>query len=227
MESGRIFVGGLHQQVTSSTLIDYFSKYGTVVDAIIMYDNVSGRSRGFGFVTFKDPETVKTVQKTIPHIILGKIVDCKKASPKEKNTSIKEFSNENNKVDYSFYSLQECNIIVSDENINYLNINNISGHESPNCNNRNKNTSKIFVGGLPDLTLEEFKTYFNRFGNIKDAVLITDKQSGRPRGFGFVTFEDIYAVNKVTKHYTNHYLKGKWVECKKALPKDEINLSLS
>ncbi|KAH8741839.1 RNA recognition motif (RRM)-containing protein [Cryptosporidium ryanae] len=225
MESGRIFVGGLHQQVTSSSLMDYFSQYGTVVDAIVMYDNVSGRSRGFGFVTFKDPEIIKTIERTSPHTILGKTVDCKKASPKERNMSQKEFSSEYSKTDYSFYSSQEYNETNNDQNLNHLN-NNSDNNETLNCNSKNKNISKIFVGGLPDLTLEEFKTYFHRFGNIKDAVLITDKQNGRPRGFGFVTFEDICAVNKVTKYYANHYLKGKWVECKKALPKDEISLGL-
>lgn len=206
MEPGKIFVGGLHQQVTSSTLMDYFLQYGMVSDAIVMYDNLSGRSRGFGFVTFKDPKVIETVRKASPHVILGKTVDCKKASPKEKMTLSKEHSTELNRA-------------LVDENVNSLNSGNYTNVV------KNKSTSKIFVGGLPDLTLEEFKTYFYRFGHIKDAVLITDKQNGRPRGFGFVTFESVDAVNKVTKHYNNHYLKGKWVECKKALPKDEINLS--
>ena len=138
MEPGKIFVGGLHQQVTSSTLMDYFLQYGMVSDAIVMYDNLSGRSRGFGFVTFKDPKVIETVRKASPHVILGKTVDCKKASPKEKMTLSKEHSNELNRA-------------LVDENVNSLNSGNYTNVV------KNKSTSKIFVGGLPDLTLEEFR----------------------------------------------------------------------
>ncbi|KAK9172797.1 RNA recognition motif domain protein family protein [Cryptosporidium meleagridis] len=198
LESGKIFVGGLSQQVTSSILMEYFLQFGVILDAVVMYDNVSGRSRGFGFVTFRDPKTVEIVQNITPHIIMGKIVDCKRASPRNTNLMIKEYFED------------------------------VTENESTPENSNNavtkgiKNVSKIFVGGLPDLTLEEFKIYFQRFGNIKDAVLITDKNNGRPRGFGFVTFETVDAVNNVTKFYSNHYLKGKWVECKRALPRDGI-----
>ncbi|EAZ51306.1 RNA recognition motif (RRM)-containing protein [Cryptosporidium parvum Iowa II] len=198
LESGKIFVGGLSQQVTSSILMEYFLQFGVILDAVVMYDNVSGRSRGFGFVTFKDPKTVEIVQNITPHIIMGKVVDCKRASPRNTNLMIKEYFED----------------ITKNENTpeNYNNA----------VTKGIKNVSKIFVGGLPDLTLEEFKIYFQRFGNIKDAVLITDKNNGRPRGFGFVTFESVDAVNNVTKFYSNHYLKGKWVECKRALPRDGI-----
>lgn len=199
LDSGKIFVGGLSQQVTSSVLMEYFLKFGVILDAVVMYDNVSGRSRGFGFVTFKDPKTVEIVQNATPHIILGKTVDCKRASPRNTNLMIKEYFED----------------IIEDENIQENCDKNVASKGI-------KNISKIFVGGLPDLTLEEFKIYFQRFGNIKDAVLITDKNNGRPRGFGFVTFESVDAVNNVTKFYSSHYLKGKWVECKRALPRDGI-----
>ena len=36
---------------------------------------------------------------------------------------------------------------------------------------------------------EEFKTYFNKYGLVTDAIVMTDKQTGRSRGFGFITFE--------------------------------------
>ncbi|KAF7457005.1 RNA recognition motif (RRM)-containing protein [Cryptosporidium felis] len=195
-----MFVGGLSQQVTSSNLMDYFLQFGVILDAVVMYDNVSGRSRGFGFVTFKDPGTVELVQGYAPHIILGKVVDCKRASPRSTN----------------FVSREVLNEINADEQPQFQ-----SEEKGPNKGLRNQ--SKIFVGGLPDLTLEEFKIYFQRFGNIKDAVLITDKHNGRPRGFGFVTFENLDAVSNVTKHYGNHFLKGKWVECKRALPREGLN----
>lgn len=201
LESGKIFVGGLSQQVTSSILMEYFLQFGAILDAVVMYDNVSGRSRGFGFVTFKDPKVVEVIQNISPHIILGKVVDCKRASPRNTNLMIKEYF-EDAEEDESTQENCDGNATAPRGVV--------------------KNVSKIFVGGLPDLTLEEFKIYFQRFGTIRDAVLITYKNNGRPRGFGFVTFESVDAVNNVTKFYSSHYLKGKWVECKRALPRDGV-----
>ena len=50
---------------------------------------------------------------------------------------------------------------------------------------------KLFIGGLSwQTTLEGLKFYFEKFGELKDAALMTDKRSGQPKGFGFVTFRD-------------------------------------
>lgn len=50
--------------------------------------------------------------------------------------------------------------------------------------------TKIFVGGLPYHTTDEtLKAFFLKFGNIEEAVVITDRQTGKSRGYGFVTME--------------------------------------
>lgn len=46
-----------------------------------------------------------------------------------------------------------------------------------------------------------------------------DRDNGKPRGFGFVTFETEEAVDKVLVNLKEHKLMDKWVECKKAYPK--------
>jgi len=45
-----------------------------------------------------------------------------------------------------------------------------------------------------------------------------DRDTGKPRGFGFVTFESEDAVEKVIANLKDHKLLDKWVECKKATP---------
>ncbi|MCP4604951.1 MAG: RNA-binding protein [Proteobacteria bacterium] len=52
-------------------------------------------------------------------------------------------------------------------------------------------SKKLFVGGLSwDTDENGFRAAFDRFGNIEEAKIITDRNTGRSRGFGFVTFDD-------------------------------------
>lgn len=55
------------------SLRDYFSQFGEVVECTVMRDNSTGRSRGFGFLTFKDAKTVNIVMVK-EHFLDGKIV---------------------------------------------------------------------------------------------------------------------------------------------------------
>ena len=52
-------------------------------------------------------------------------------------------------------------------------------------------SSKLFVGGLSWNTTDDgLRTAFESFGAISDAKVITDRDSGRSRGFGFITFDN-------------------------------------
>lgn len=51
--NNRLFVGGLAWGTTDDSLREAFAEYGTVVDAKVITDRYSGRSRGFGFVSFE------------------------------------------------------------------------------------------------------------------------------------------------------------------------------
>ncbi|KAK9665776.1 hypothetical protein RND81_14G135400 [Saponaria officinalis] len=84
----------------------------------------------------------------------------------------------------------------------------------------NIRTKKIFVGGLPaSLTDEGFRQYFEGFGHVTDVVIMFDQNTQRPRGFGFISFDNEDAVDRVLQN-TFHDLDGKQVEVKRALPKD-------
>ena len=50
-------------------------------------------------------------------------------------------------------------------------------------------STKIFVGGLStDTSEKEFREYFEKFGAV-DNIMLKQDMNGKPRGFGFVTFE--------------------------------------
>lgn len=84
-------------------------------------------------------------------------------------------------------------------------------------------TCKIFVGGLPsDTTEREFRDYFKDYGDISDLVVMKDRSTKKGRGFGFVTFYNETAADRVMVDKKHHKLKGKWIDCKRAVPKSEL-----
>jgi RNA recognition motif-containing protein len=52
----RLFVGGLSWGTNSDRLREAFSRFGTIAEATVIPDRDTGRSRGFGFVTFENPK---------------------------------------------------------------------------------------------------------------------------------------------------------------------------
>ncbi|PRQ16337.1 putative nucleotide-binding alpha-beta plait domain-containing protein [Rosa chinensis] len=56
MGGSKLFIGGISYQTDDGSLREAFARYGDVVDARIITDRESGRSRGFGFVTYATPE---------------------------------------------------------------------------------------------------------------------------------------------------------------------------
>ena len=56
---------------------------------------------------------------------------------------------------------------------------------------------------------ESFDKYFSKYGKVIDSVIMRDRQTGQPRGFGFVTFEDPASCDVVVKE--KHVLDGREV----------------
>ncbi|AMD18617.1 HBL285Wp [Eremothecium sinecaudum] len=162
----KMFIGGLNWETTEDNLREYFSKYGAVTEVKIMRDGTTGRSRGFGFLSFADASSVDEVVKT-QHILDGKVIDPKRAIPREEQDK----------------------------------------------------TGKIFVGGIgPDVRPKEFEEFFSQWGSIIDAQLMLDKDTGRSRGFGFITYDSPDAVDRVCQNKFIEF-KGKRIEIKRAEPR--------
>ncbi|MCE2055302.1 hypothetical protein HAX54_042371 [Datura stramonium] len=196
LDRSKLFCGGIPRDTSEQILKEHFSKYGTVVSSVIAKDRGTGRPRGFAFVTFSDPSAVDlALQGT--HEILGRTVEVKKAIPRSEQHQNQQ------------------------QNSSGLNRNSRTNGRS----NDQFRTKKIFVGGLSaNLTQEDFKSYFERFGRITDVVVMHDNVTHRPRGFGFITFDSEDAVEEVMQKIF-HELSGKLVEVKRAIPKDGNNNS--
>ncbi|XP_022961912.1 heterogeneous nuclear ribonucleoprotein 1-like isoform X1 [Cucurbita moschata] len=79
----KIFVGGLASTVTEADFQKYFDQFGTITDVVVMYDHSTQRPRGFGFITYDSEEAVDRVLHKTFHELNGKMVEVKRAIPKE------------------------------------------------------------------------------------------------------------------------------------------------
>lgn len=79
-EANKIFVGGISQHTTAEDLSKFFARFGLVRDARILFDGKSGKSRGFGFVLFRDEASADQVLQAAGLVLKGKTIEVKKFS---------------------------------------------------------------------------------------------------------------------------------------------------
>ncbi len=77
--------------------------------------------------------------------------------------------------------------------------------------------TKLFVGGLSwDTTTERLREAFARFGSILEATVIPDRETGRSRGFGFVTFENPRDAEEAIKQMAGADLDNRTLKVNRA-----------
>lgn len=78
-------------------------------------------------------------------------------------------------------------------------------------------SKKLFVGGLSWNTNDDgLRSAFERFGSIDEAKVITDRDTGRSRGFGFVTFGDGEAAKSAMSEMDGQALDGRNIKVNEA-----------
>lgn len=171
-----------------------------------MRDGATGRSRGFGFLTFKDPKTVNTVMVK-EHFLDGKIVRTSLLDRSLSNSGLSAPAHRRTRHSRQHGYLRDYPQIDPKRAI---------------PKDEQEKTAKIFVGGVSqDATEADFTGFFAQFGRVIDATLMMDKDTGRPRGFGFVTFDSDAAVERVLDYHPLEIL-GKPIEVKRAQPRGKI-----
>lgn len=80
--AAKLFIGNLEFSVTSDDLRELFTQAGTVADAAVITDKMSGRSRGFGFVEMSSDEEAKTaIEKLNGADLKGRKINVNEARP--------------------------------------------------------------------------------------------------------------------------------------------------
>jgi len=80
---------------------------------------------------------------------------------------------------------------------------------------------KMYVGNLSfDTTKQNLETLFAQHGAVTDVHLPTDRETGRPRGFAFVTMGSAQAMDKAIKGINGTEVDGRTLKVNEAKPRD-------
>ena len=83
-------------------------------------------------------------------------------------------------------------------------------------------SKKLYVGGLPYSTNdEELKNHFSQAGNVETASVITDRMTGRSKGFGFVEMASEEEAQKAIEMFDGKDLGGRNIKVNEARPREE------
>ncbi|GLT31166.1 hypothetical protein SLA2020_059230 [Shorea laevis] len=76
----KVFVGGLAWETPTEEMRRYFEQFGEILEAVIITDKITGKSKGYGFVTFRDPESARRACAEPNPVIDGRRANCNIAS---------------------------------------------------------------------------------------------------------------------------------------------------
>lgn len=79
---------------------------------------------------------------------------------------------------------------------------------------------KMFVSGIKEQSENDLLEYFGKFGNITNVTIVTDKDSGQRKGFGFIEYDDTDSVDKAVL-IKSHQVAGGKLDVKKAISRSD------
>lgn len=84
MSTAKLFVGNIPFSATAEALESYFGQAGDVIEVALMYDKITGRSRGFGFVTMGDAQGAsRAIEELNGQEFEGRSLTVNEARPRE------------------------------------------------------------------------------------------------------------------------------------------------
>ncbi|CAI5460519.1 unnamed protein product [Closterium sp. Yama58-4] len=192
----KLFVRGLAWETSSETLLAAFEQYGEIEEGAVITDRTTGRSRGFGFVTFKSSESAYRALREPTKMIDGRAAMCNLAAagPTSHPTATSVAAASSHGGGDSGYQYRPS--YSSGADLVYR---------------------KLYVWGLHfDTTNETFKDYFSQYGEIEEGAVAFDRETHKSRGFGFVTYRSADDARKALVEPTK-FIDGRKVQVKYAL----------
>ncbi|XP_028752165.1 oligouridylate-binding protein 1B [Neltuma alba] len=190
-----VFVGDLSPEVTDATLFACFSVYPSCSDARVMWDQKTGRSRGFGFVSFRNQQDAQSAINDLTGKWLGsRQIRCNWATKGAGSSEDKQGSDTKSVVELtngSSEDVKETNNSDAPEN--------------------NPQYTTVYVGNLaPEVTQLDLHRHFHNLG----AGAIEEVRVQRDKGFGFVRYSThSEAAMAIQMGNTQSFLLGKQIKC--------------
>ncbi|OIV97778.1 hypothetical protein TanjilG_12535 [Lupinus angustifolius] len=190
-----VFVGDLSAEVTDATLFACFSVYPSCSDARVMWDNKTGRSKGYGFVSFRDHQDAQRAINDMSGKWLGnRQIRCNWATKGAGASSGEEKNNEN----------QNAVVLTNGSSDGGQDNNNEDAPE------KNPAYTTVYVGNLPhDVTQAELHCQFHALG----AGVIEEVRVQRDKGFGFVRYNTHDEAALAILIGNGRIVRGKSMKC--------------
>ncbi|XVF86934.1 hypothetical protein PTKIN_Ptkin18bG0080700 [Pterospermum kingtungense] len=190
-----IFVGDLSPEVTDAMLFACFSVYPSCSDARVMWDQKTGRSRGFGFVSFRNQQDAQSAINDLSGKWLGsRQIRCNWATKGAGNNDDKQSSDAKSVVELTNGSSED-------------------GKETTNTEapENNPQYTTVYVGNLaPEVSQVELHRHFHALGT----GVIEEVRVQRDKGFGFVRYSThAEAALAIQMGNTQSFLCGKQIKC--------------
>lgn len=190
-----VFVGDLSPEVTDAMLFACFSVYPSCSDARVMWDQKTGRSRGFGFVSFRNQQDAQSAINDLTGKWLGsRQIRC--------NWAIKGAAANDDKQSSDAKSVVELTNGSSEDGKEPTN------SEAPE---NNPQYTTVYVGNLaPEASQLDLHRHFHNLG----AGAIEEVRVQRDKGFGFVRYSThAEAALAIQFGNTQNILLGKQIKC--------------
>lgn len=82
--------------------------------------------------------------------------------------------------------------------------------------------NKLYVGGIPYSTTEDdLRDHFAQAGEVTSVAIITDRETGRSKGFGFVEMSSDEAAQKAIEMFDGTDMDGRNITVNEARPKED------
>ncbi|XP_027167591.1 oligouridylate-binding protein 1B [Coffea eugenioides] len=190
-----IFVGDLSPEVTDAMLFACFSVYPSCSDARVMWDQKTGRSRGYGFVSFRNQQDAQSAINDLTGKWLGsRQIRCNWATKGAGANDDKQSSDAKSVVELTTGSSED-------------------GKEAANNDapENNPQFTTVYVGNLaPEATQLDLHRHFHALG----AGVIEEVRVQRDKGFGFVRYSThAEAALAIQMGNTPSILCGKPIKC--------------
>jgi nucleolysin TIA-1/TIAR len=215
-----IFVGDLSQEVNDESLTKAFSKFGSLVEARVMWDMTTGRSRSYGFASFRDPKDAeRAIHEMDGELIGSRPIRCNWAQQKTKpsnnsNNSINSNGNGYNTrhhhrhqpppphpMPYSMSPPPPPHFPPNGVPTHHPNYDMIL-HQAPSW------VTTVYIGNLsPYTNTNELVHVAQNFGYV------VDFKHQQEKGYAFAKYDSHERAAMAIYHLSAYQINGRWLKC--------------